>query len=132
MQKFTFNEQGATDLLASLYALSNADLQLEANAAGADFRLWIIGHFEFTSTQVDFINDIDEQWINQAAFETKIFLEGRKPIKLHKLPSHDLRSDQTGDRGKLLDLDKKQSANYSEAQGYQESEELLYSISYTL
>jgi hypothetical protein len=44
--------------------------------------------------------------------------------------SKPVQKSENGDRGKLLDLDKKQSANYSEQNGYSESEELLFSISY--
>ncbi|MFN0291949.1 hypothetical protein [Pedobacter helvus] len=129
MEKFPFTDQGAADLIATLYQLSDQDLQLEANTAGSDFSLWISEYFELDQDQLDYLDGVDPQWIGHAAADTKVFLENRKPILLHKM-SKPVQKSENGDRGKLLDLDKKQSANYSEQNGYSESEELLFSISY--
>ncbi len=131
MQKFQFNDQGAADLITALYQLSNPALQLEADAAGADFRFWISSHFELGQSQLDYLAGIDEQWISIAAQQTKAFLVERKPIRLHKMPEPSHRNSNGEDRGKLLDLDKKQTASYSEQDGYQQNEELLYAISYS-
>ncbi|WP_461789676.1 hypothetical protein [Pedobacter sp.] len=129
MEKFQFTDQGASELIAALYQLSDPALQLEANAAGADFRFWVSEHFELDQDQLDYLNGIDEQWIENAAAETKAFLETRKPIFLHKMPTP-AQKGEDGDRGKLLDLDKQQNSSYSEENGYQENEELRYTITY--
>lgn len=129
MEKFPFTDQGAADLIAALYQLSNPALQLEANAAGGDFRFWISEHFVLNQDQLDYLDRIDPQWINHAAADTKVFLENRKSILLNKMPKP-VQRNENGDRGKLLDLDKKKSASYSEQNGYQENENLLFSISY--
>lgn len=131
MEKFPFTDQGASELMATLYQLSNTALKLEADAAGADFRFWVSEHFELSPSQLDYLDGIDEQWVLVAAGQTKEFLEHRKPIVLHKMPAPSSRSGEEGDRGKLLDLDKKQTSSYSEQDGYGTSEELVYSINYS-
>ncbi|WP_461791629.1 hypothetical protein [Pedobacter sp.] len=130
MEKFPFTGQGAKALMTELYQLSDPALQLEANAAGADFRLWIGSHFELDQSQLEYLDGIDETWIAVAAQDTKAFLAARKPIRLQKIPTPASRN-HSDDRGKLLDLDKKKTASYSEHEGYQQSEELLYTISHS-
>jgi len=119
--------------MIQLYALSQMDLQVEADAAGADFPLWIKSHFELTTSQITYLDGIDEMWLNDAATETKYFLENRLPISLNKaLPPK--RSgdddDDDDDRGKLIRLDKTEESSYSEESGYSETETLTYNITY--
>lgn len=130
MSKFAFTEQGAASFIADLYTLSQPALQLEADAAGDDFQAWIASHFELDSTQLAYLATIDPQWIGQAAADTRHFLENRLPIELHKAVPPAGRSAE-GDRGKLLDLDKKNSASYAPGEGTTETEVLSFSISYS-
>jgi hypothetical protein len=126
---FPLTTAGVQELINELYAMSDPELQLEANAIGADFRLWIKSHFELSATQIQYLDQIDERWINDAAVNSKYFLENRLPIAFNK----EVLSRAEGvdeDRGKLLDLDKKSNSNYSEEGGYEENETLSYTISY--
>jgi hypothetical protein len=131
MEKLPLTNAGVEDLMAQLYALPQVELEVEANAAGADFALWIKEHFELTTSQITYLDNIDEMWLNDAATETKYFLENRLPISLNKvLPPSRKGDEDDDDRGKLLRLDKNETSSYSEENGYSESETLTYSITY--
>jgi len=118
---------GVQDLMNELYALPQPDLQLEANAIGSDFRQWVKNHFELSESQEEYLDYIDESWVEDAATESKHFLENRLLIALYK---DQARRSEDKDRGKLLDLDKKKVSSYSEDDGYVSSETLTYTISY--
>jgi len=126
-RSFPLTTAGVQDLMNELYALPQPELQLEADAIGADFRLWIKKHFELSETQIQYLDGIDQRWINTAAEESKYFLENRLPIGLYKEQAI---SSNEEDRGKLLDLDKKSMSSYSGNNGYEVSEKLIYTISY--
>lgn len=128
MNKFPLTSEGVTTLTETLYQLPQQDLQDEADAVGDDFGLWIQTHFELTSTQITYLNNIDQGWKNDAASETKYALENRLEINLIKDVSR--RGEEEGDRGKLLDLDKNKQSRYSEDNGFTQSETLTYTISY--
>ena len=131
MEKLPLTNAGAEELMIQLYALSQMDLQVEANAAGADFPLWIKSHFELTTSQITYLDQIDELWLDNAATETKYFLENRLPISLNKvLPPKRSGGDDDDDRGKLIRLEKSEASSYSEENGYSETETLTYSITY--
>ncbi|MFN0293589.1 hypothetical protein [Pedobacter helvus] len=127
MTKFPLTTAGAQDLINELYALPQAELQIEADAAGADFRLWIKNHFELTETQIVYLDGIDQRWIDDAQVETKYFLENRLPIALFK---DQAKNSADGDRGKLLDLDKRSISSFSEQDGFEKAEKLDFTISY--
>lgn len=118
--------------MIQLYALSQMDLQVEADAAGADFPLWIKSHFELTTSQITYLDQIDEMWLNDASTETKYFLENRLPISLNKVlpPKRSGDDDDDDDRGKLIRLEKNEASSYSQQDGYSETETLTYSITY--
>lgn len=124
---FPLTTAGAQDLLNELYALPDAELQLEADAAGADFRLWTKNHFELSETQITYLDGIDQRWIDDAQVETKYFLENRLPIALFK---DETKKPDEGDRGKLLDLDKRSISSFSEQDGFEKAERLNFTISY--
>lgn len=128
MNTFPLTPEGASQLIEELYALPQSELQNEADAAGADFPDWIKSHFDLDQSQQNYLDAIDERWIEAAAEETKHALENRLPITLQK----DLagKSEEEGDRGKLLDLDKKKQSSFSPANGFSESETLGFTISY--
>ena len=129
MSKFPLTTAGVQDLMNELYALPQSELQLEADAIGADFRLWVKNHFELSETQIVYLDGIDERWVNDAAEATKHFLENRLPIGFFKAQA---KKSEDGDRGKLLDLDKRSISSFSEEEGYLLSEKLTYTISYPI
>lgn len=129
MNKFPLTSEGASELLDELYALPQSDLQTEADAAGNDFPLWTKTHFELDSSQEDYLNNIDPQWIEVAAEETKHALENRLPIVLNK-DTTQKSGEEGGDRGKLLDLDKNKKSSFSPEDGFSETGSLTYTITY--
>lgn len=129
MNTFPLTPEGASQLIEELYALPQTELQIEADAAGADFPEWVKSHFNLDQSQQNYLDGIDERWIETAASETKHALENRLPITLEKDPSGKS-GEEEGDRGKLLDLDKKKQSSFSPANGFSESETLGFTISY--
>ena len=90
-------------------------------------------HFELDASQILYLEQIDQGWINNAANETKYALENRQSITLQKeLTRSSEEEEDDKDRGKLLDLDKKKNSSYSKTNGFSETETLVYTISYTI
>lgn len=129
MNTFPLTPQGVTELTATLYGLPQQDLQNEADAVGADFGAWIKSHFDLTASQITYLDNIDQGWKDNAAAETKYALENQLEITLIK-DSFSRGEDEGGDRGKLIDLDKKKQSRFSEENGFNENETLTYTISY--
>lgn len=123
---------GVNDLQNQLFALPDADLQLQADAIGNDFKGFISAHFELSTSQISFLDNIDQQFVDTAAAETKQFIERRHLVGLIKEDLNGSRSEngEGGDRGKLLDLDKKKVSSFSENEGYQSSQSLNFIITY--
>jgi hypothetical protein len=123
MEKFPLSTSGLQDLTNELYALSDPALQQQADDIGTDFTSWIVEHFILTESQVTYLREIDQRFIETAASECKYFLQNRLPIHLVKEESSSQRGEQEGeDRGKLLDLDKKAAASFSPDGGFGSSE----------
>ncbi|TCC88643.1 hypothetical protein EZ428_18575 [Pedobacter frigiditerrae] len=136
MNKFPFTSAGLTDLLTQLFALPDAELQVQADAIGNDFRGFTVEHFELSATQVNFLNSLDERFVTTAARDCKDFVQRRKMIGLIKEETpagrNGTQSADGDDRGKLLDLDKAAVSSFSEEEGFQESERLNFVITYPI
>ncbi|MBB2143944.1 hypothetical protein GM921_00475 [Pedobacter sp. LMG 31464] len=131
MEKFPLSTSGLQDLISEMYALPDAQLQQQADSIGSDFSAWIIEHFILDESQINFLQVIDEQFIARAASDCQYFLGNRLPISLVKEAQvQRAEPEDSEDRGKLLDLDKKTSSSFSAANGYTSSEELIFTISY--
>ncbi|MCX3265635.1 hypothetical protein [Pedobacter agri] len=131
MEKLPFSPQGVQDLLSQIYALPQAQLRQEAAAASANFRLWLSENFELTTTQLAYLESIDNAFIAIAAAEVNFFITGRLPIILIKEEQPLVTGkDEPGDRGKLIDLDKVQKGRFSSEDGYSLAYSLIFKISY--
>lgn len=132
MEKFPFSPDGLTDLLTGFFALPDPDLQLKADQIGNHFRTFIAEHFELSTSQLLFLANMDENFISDAASSSKSFVERRLMIGLIKAnpPENKNPGDDDKDRGKLVDLDKKETSSFSRENGYQHSESLTFIISY--
>lgn len=128
MSKFPLTTAGVQDLINQLYALPQPELQIEANAVGSDFRLWVKTHFDLSATQEEYLEKIDQQWIDDASYSTKRFLENRLNIEFYKDEETNKNDDK--DRGKLLDLDQRSVSSYSQIDGANIRGTLTYTISY--
>ncbi|WP_316762049.1 hypothetical protein [Pedobacter aquatilis] len=131
MEKLPFSPQGVQDLLSQIYALPQAQLQQEAAAASANFRLWLSENFELTTSQLAYLNSIDNAFIAIAAAEVSFFIAGRLPIILIKEEKPLVtEKGEPGDRGKLIDLDKGKKGRFSSEDGYSLAYSLIFTISY--
>lgn len=84
MQKFPFTNEGFQQLQNALYALTDAALEIEATAIQSDFNNWMNHHFELASSQVDFLQHLDERAVSFIAFKTSFAVGNRLPISLEK------------------------------------------------
>lgn len=137
MEKFPFSPDGLTDLLTGLFALPDPELQLQADQIGNNFRVFIAQHFELTTSQLAFLAAMDENFILDASIASKSFVERRLMIGLIKANPPDRKNpgdddDKDKDRGKLVDLDKKETSSFSREHGYQHIESLTFIISYQI
>lgn len=133
MEKFPFSPDGLTDLLNGLFALPDPELQLKAAQIGNHFRTFIAEHFQLSTHQLLFLANMDENFIQDASSSSKSFVERRLMIGLIKANPPDRKNpgdDDDKDRGKLVDLDKKETSSFSREQGYQHIESLTFIISY--
>lgn len=129
MNKFPFTEKGVQDLLSELYQLPDDLLKKEADALLADYRNWVSNHFVLEPTQLDFLKQIDDRFINQAASFTAEFMLNRAPIILIK-PAINKENAAKDGEGKIIDLGKKSKTSYSDESGFGENESLTYTIFY--
>lgn len=135
MEKFPFSPQGLTDLQTMLFALPDPALQEQADEIGNNFKAYLITHFEFSLSQLAYLEAMDENFIADASLQSKSFVERRLKIGLIKQDPPVLKNpgdndDPPKDRGKLVDLDKKEKSSFSREHGYQHEESLTFIISY--
>lgn len=129
MIKKPFTPAGLQELLSSLYQLPDPALQLEAASLAADLRTWLEANFIFTAEQLSYLAAVDNRQIANAASDGQHFVANRLPITMVKgeKPS----TNRGESEGKFFDLKKTKISNYSPAAGYNESESLTVTISYT-
>lgn len=131
MQKVPFTPAGVSDLLTQIYALPDPQVQQEAAACAANFRLWIDNNFILDASQFSFLEQIDDQFIASAASEVQHFILNRLPISLIKAEqNHNVPDNNGEDRGKLIDLGKGKQSSFDSNAGFAESESLTFTISY--
>src|SRR4051812_25037914 len=96
MSKVALTQTGITELETTLYALTDPELLLVADAVRADFVHWVNNHIELTLPQFTWLSSIDELFLDLLAVKTAIAFRNRLPL-LIDLPS------TTGDGKWFLD-----------------------------
>lgn len=61
MSKFPFTTEGVQDKLVELYALSDEDLNLQADKIESNFEVWMDENFILNSAQKTFMNNMNEE-----------------------------------------------------------------------
>lgn len=61
MSMYPFTPTGVADFLSNIYALSNHDLALEADAIWNDFPGYVSGHFTLDTEQSTFLGNLPEE-----------------------------------------------------------------------
>lgn len=64
---YPFTPTGVSNQLADLYALTPAQLAVEAAAVKADLRTWLIDHFTLSNDQKTYLNKIPDSAIKDFA-----------------------------------------------------------------
>lgn len=80
--KYPFTESGVEDLLNSLYALPDTELELEAVEIELDFKGWMETHVDLSAEQILFMDGIKEEAINYYGSQCALCFRHRLEIKL--------------------------------------------------
>ncbi|MGE8426310.1 MAG: hypothetical protein ACN6O7_00470 [Sphingobacterium sp.] len=89
MEKVTFTPDGFNDLQTALYALTNAELEIEANAVFTDYISWVKDHIILNTAQVNYLEGLDTVFIAQLASRASIAFLNRLPLNLILPPGYD-------------------------------------------
>ena len=81
MNKFPLNQKGIKGLQQILYALPDSKLAIEVLALRTDFKQWIKLKFELEPDELDYLNELDKNFMKYAAIKSSNFLAQRKPIR---------------------------------------------------
>lgn len=84
MEKQPFTETGLQALLAELYALPNVQLAEHAAALKLNPKLWINGHFELDTDQLDYLQNMPNTMANFLGEQGSFAIGHRLPIHLNK------------------------------------------------
>lgn len=82
MSKFPFTTEGVQDKLVELYALSDEDLNLQADKIEVLFEEWMNENFILSTAQKTFISNMKEEVINYYASQCALCFRHRLPINL--------------------------------------------------
>ncbi|QEK50939.1 hypothetical protein FYC62_04065 [Pedobacter aquae] len=129
MEKVPFTPAGLQQLLTTLYALSDQELNLVADALHQNFKLWVAEHFDLDEAQLAYLYSLDERFVSQAAARGSYFMAHRLPIGLNKMNASTV-SDDGKDRGKLLNLNESSNSNFTPELAYSNLEVLTFNITY--
>jgi hypothetical protein len=89
MEKVSFTPDGFDDLQTALYALSNAELEIEASAVFTDYVNWVKDHFILNTAQESYLEGLDTLFIAQLASRAAIAFLNRLPLNLIQPPGYD-------------------------------------------
>jgi len=84
MKKYPFSTEGLQRLLVFLYGLSDAELQAEAEALRLDFRAWMIEYFDFSPSQVLYLEEMADVLASYFGTVCGFYVGSRWPIELIK------------------------------------------------
>lgn len=80
--KKPFTPAGVDDKIEELYALSDALLQEQAEAAKTDFPGWLNDNFSFTDDQAGYLADIDPAFTDALGYQFSLAIGSRLPVSL--------------------------------------------------
>jgi hypothetical protein len=82
MTKYPFTPTGASDLQAALYALSDADLLLQADAVRLDFKQFMKDNFTLSTAQESYLDALDSRLVSYLSENISFCFIYRLPIYL--------------------------------------------------
>jgi len=84
MNKYPFTSSGLQSLLLFLYGLPDPALKDEADALALDFRAWMMLHFEFSATQILYLEQMEDVLAEYFGTVCGFYIAARWPIALIK------------------------------------------------
>lgn len=84
MKKYPFSTEGLQRLLVFLYGLSDPELQAEAETLRLDFRAWMMLYFEFSASQVLYLEEMADVLASYFGTVCGFYVGSRWPIELIK------------------------------------------------
>ena len=124
MEKFPFTSEGAAELVAALYALPDAELQMEAAEANADFGLWLVKHFAFEPSQVAYLGSMSPTLLSFMGAQVAMAMRHRLKLELVKPLNKGLRDS------KLIETKSKIDAEGDDSGGENADGSVIIEISY--
>ena len=82
MEKQPFTSDGVNAKQSELYALSDTDLQTQANLISSDFRSWISSNFALTADQSSYLTAMDTGFLKHSGAVTGTAVSHRLPISI--------------------------------------------------
>lgn len=82
MSVFPFSEKGVEDKLEALYALTDPDLAVEADAIETDFTNWMKANFSLDTQQTAYLDTINMQAIRYYGSQCALCFRHRLDIQL--------------------------------------------------
>lgn len=84
MNKFPFTAEGAAAMVAALYEMSDAALNLEADAAATDFASWLLTKFSFETSQANYLGGMSTTLLSYMGAQVGMSLRHRLSLTLVK------------------------------------------------
>lgn len=82
MAQEPFTPAGVQQKQADLYVLPDTQLKAQANLVRADFRQWVKDNFLLDTNQTNYLDGIDNRWVQLVSCQTGFAIENRLPIDL--------------------------------------------------
>lgn len=86
---YPFTPAGAAAKMVDLYALSDNDLKIQADAIKADLRAWVNDNFTLNGQQQAYLTNLDEQSVNYIGDQCSLCFLNRLPVILMQEESSD-------------------------------------------
>lgn len=102
MQKQPFDETGLQNLLQKLYALPDQELSEQAYALRNQPKLWINGHFNLDTDQLQFLQDMPPAAAGFLGLQGGFAIENRLPVTLNRIHSGKRSDDGEPKQDKLF------------------------------
>jgi|GEM_PF-1587313 len=95
MPVYPFTPQGVQQKVTTLYALPDAQLLAEAQAAAANFASWLTSNFSLSQDQSTYLNGVPLNIRTHWGYLTGAAIIGRRPITMGALPDKPSRTKET-------------------------------------
>lgn len=95
MPLYPFTPTGVNSKITAMYALTDAQLLVEAEAAASDFVAWLQANFSFDTEQLDYLSIIPANVSKVWGYLSAATFIGRGSVGMGALPSNNRRIKET-------------------------------------